>query len=210
MRRLALVLCSPRTGSSLVAQILWRHGCWLPEDDTGKVNQHGYTSYENQAIKEVARRQWFDYHATRTKQFGVMMQPNARHCEAVAAVVRATVPYGTWLHKTAVEFYPLFIQFDPRIVLIRRNEDTAVESMAAKQRKSVQRADPDEIRAIHRRRMALMAGLEQEHGAVWVDTDALIAGEYDDIRAAVEYCGLVYDQGQVDRSIDRGKWRFVA
>lgn len=209
-KKLILILCSPRTGSSMVAQVFWRHGCWVDRDSIEYSNVFGYTSYENRYIKDIARRQWAEYHEGRQKVFGVAMQPAERHIEAVAAAVDSQVKGDPWLFKTSVEMYPLFLQFQPRIVLVRRNEDAAVASMAAKQAERGTVPDRGEIRAIHRRRMDLMARIEREHGAAWVDTDEMIAGDYGAIEAAVNYCGLEYDERLVEQSIDAGKWNFAA
>lgn len=209
-KKLILILCSPRTGSSMVAQVFWRHGCWVDRGSIEHSNAFGYTSYENQHIKEVARRQWMDYHTERRKVFGIAMEPAERHVKALAAAVRSQVKGDPWMYKTAVEMSPLFLQFRPRIVLVRRNEDAAVASMAAKQAERGIEPDVADIRAIHRRRMALMARIEREHGAAWVDTDEMIAGDYGAIRSAVNYCGLKYDERLVEQSIDAGKWNFAA
>lgn len=146
----------------------------------------------------MAKAQWLDYNRGRKKKFGVPMEPTKKHLDNVASVVPDN---PLCMFKTAAEMAPLFYQFDPHIVLVRRNENKAVASMAAKQKGAV---DEDRIRRIHRRRMALMETLD----GTWVDTDALIAGNFTTIRKAIKACGLEYDESLVRKSIDPEKWNF--
>lgn len=204
MRRLVLILCSPRTGSSLVTQIFWRHGCWIDENSVREVNQFGYASFENRAVKEAARNEWVAWKRTREDAFGRFMEPTRDQCERVRAAVDASILPGVrWVFKTTPEQYPMFAQFDPRLVMVHRNEATAVASMAEKHPHD----DPELIREIHRRRVDRMQELTDRHGAAWVHTDALMAGDFATIEAAVAWCGLEYDPRHVVASIDPGKWR---
>ncbi|MGW8181288.1 MAG: hypothetical protein ACWGQW_21365, partial [bacterium] len=128
---------------------------------------------------------------------------NKKHLKNVRDVVEKTIPDGEWMFKTMAELYPLFLQFDPKIILVRRNEESAVASISEKHPKD----DKEYIRGIYKTRMVLMDHIEKVHGARWVDTDKLMLGNYDEIQEAVEYCGLEYDASKVREAIDPKLWR---
>lgn len=195
-----LVLCCPRTGSSLVAKIIAMHGVY-----TGEIvkNKFGYTEYENTAIKIIAKQQWKNYNKHRQKEFGVAMEPSVQHLQNVKDVVEKDIPKGEWLFKTMAELYPLFLQFNPKIILVKRNEESSVASIKDKHPKD----DKEYIRGIYQNRMKLMKEIEHEHGAVWVDTDKLVQKDFTDIQNAVEYCGLEFNPEITDKAIDLKLWR---
>ncbi len=194
-----LILMSPRTGSSLVAKMFAIHGCY-----TGKIrtNKFGYTEYENVDLKNVSKAQWLDYNQNRIKQFGVAMEPSQIHLMRVARAVKE-IPECQWMFKTCCEVYKLFLQFNPKIILIRRNEESAVKSMADKHGTD----DLEGIRIIHRRRMALMGKIEQEYGAVWVDTDQIIAGDLSMLQKAFDYCGMDLNEELARDATDPSMWK---
>ena len=195
-----LILCCPRTGSSLVAKIIALHGVYIGEIVT---NKFGYTEYENTAIKVIAKQQWINYNKFRKKEFGVAMEPSVQHLQNVKDVVEKDIPKGEWLFKTMAELYPLFLQFNPKIILVKRNEESSVASIKDKHPKD----DKEYIRGIYQNRMKLMKEIEHEHGAVWVDTDKLVQKDFTDIRNAVEYCGLEFNPEITDKAIDLKLWR---
>ena len=75
MSKLILIICSPHTGSSLVARIFWRHGCWLDNETSSKVSRYGYVTYESQKIKPVVNQQVKRYNKGKTK-YGKLMTPS--------------------------------------------------------------------------------------------------------------------------------------
>lgn len=196
-----LILCCPRTGSSLVAKIFAMHGVYA-----GPIvsNKFGYTEYENTDIKQISKSQWLKYNRNRDKVFGAAMIPKKHHLEYVRNGVEPLIQgKGKWMFKTMVELYTLFLQFNPNIILIKRNEESTLDSICEKHPKD----DREYIREIYLSRMRLMASIENECGAKWVDTDKLMLGNYDEIKEAVEYCGLEYDASKVREAIDPELWR---
>ena len=194
-----LILCSPRTGSSIVSRIFHEHGCYIGKMD----NRAEYPAYESKELKEVARKQWLDYNKNREKDWGIPMEPTETHLANVASVMQR-YPENTCF-KTIVEFYKLFLQFEPKIILINRNEDSAVKSMAHKHGK-MSKAYMNGIREIHRKRMASMEQIEKDYGAKWIDTDKLIEGDYKMIRAAFRYCGMRFNKQIGESVIDPNMW----
>ncbi|KKK79466.1 hypothetical protein LCGC14_2833210, partial [marine sediment metagenome] len=43
-------------------------------------------------------------------------------------------------------------------------------------------------------RFKYMKQLQEQHGGVFVDTDEIIKGNFTTIQAAIEYCGLEFDE----------------
>ena len=212
MSKLVLILCTPRTGSSIVSQIFWRHGCWVSKQTAKYVNQFGYTTYEDRSIRTVVKRQWTDYlkKFKHKKVNGAPIVPSKRYLDNIKVIVNRTVPKNVefWMFKTSAQSYPLFIQFDPIFIFVDRDEDQAVQSLYDKSLVREQYRSKDEMRKIYRRRMDTMSNIKEEHGGEWVNTDELMSGDYNSIQRAVEYCGLEYDPELVDASLHKKKWHY--
>ncbi len=215
MSKLVLILCSPRTGSSIVSQIFWRHGCWVSKKTAKFVNRFGYTTYEDRSIRTVVKNQWHYYNKYLAKQKikkikGAPIKPRDEYIINIKTVVDRTIPKDVdyWMFKTSVETYPLFVQFDPIFVFVERDEDQATESMHEKQRVRGRVTQKSEIREIYQRRMDTMSDIKDECGGEWVNTDELMSGNYKSIQRAVEYSGLDYDPELVDASIHKKKWHY--
>ena len=173
---------------------------------TGEIvkNKFGYTEYENTAIKIISKQQWVNYNRYRTKEFGIAMEPSKQHLQNVRNVVEKDIPDGQeWLFKTMAELYPLFLQFNPKIILVKRNEESSVASIKEKHPKD----EKEYIRGIYKTRMVLMEYIKKHHGAVWVDTDKLVQKDFTEIRNAVEYCGLEFNPEITDKAINLKLWR---
>ena len=208
MSKLVLIICSPHTGSSLVAQIFWRHGCWLDNETSSKVSRYGYVTYESQKIKPVVNQQVKRYNKGKTK-YGKLMTPSEKQLEAVTQIVNKVVPdVDYWLHKIArPEQSSFFLQFDPKIILVKRDEDQTVLSKINKRKVSSRSTNNEkEIRATYKKQLALMNDIQKEHGGKWVDVDEIVNGEYRSVQHAIEYCGLDFNQSYVSQSLDPEKW----
>ena len=111
-------------------------------------------------------------------------------------------PREPWAFKCSVDYYELFLQFNPKIILVKRDIDQIIKSTIAKAggRKKT------EATTIVKRRMRLMKDVEREHGAKWIDSDQLIKGDYSTLQEALSYCGIEFNQEATELVINPGLW----
>lgn len=190
-----LILCHPRTRSSLVAKIFHNHGVWFGDVPT-KVNQWGYLHFENDAIKNVCREIGRNFYR-KGGSIGDPVLVGKLDRQKVANKIEDLSPKDPWGFKVGSEYYHLFEQFNPKIILVKREESGAVDSNAQKSN-----GTKKEAREIYRRRMRQMKKIEKETDAHWVDTDDILSGDYTTIESAMDYCGLVYDENLTKRAIN--------
>ena len=48
-----------------------------------------------------------------------------------------------------------------------------------------------------------MHRIHEVFGGVFINTDVIISGNYEDVEEAMEYCGIEYDVKAVESAIDR-------
>lgn len=197
-----LILCSPRTGSSLVTKIFADHGVWLG-NISNKDNGFGHLTYENVNLNLCVKNIVKSQRVHDEWEYGTPINANAKSLAAVADIVKSINPREPWAYKVSVELAPLFFQFNPKMIFVERDEEQAAQSMVDK---GSGRAKTEAL-DIHRKRMALMQAIQSEHGGEWVDTDELIEGNYKTIKKAVEFVGLTFDPIIVDKSVNPEQWR---
>lgn len=185
----------------MVAKIFHEHGLWV--GDTHKQKKYDYDSYENNILKGAVKREWLKYSEKYGKHFGKAMNPDDSHIQGIHNAVLEAKPQRPWLFKMFTEGYKLFLHLRPKIILIYRDIDEAVKSMESKNRSSLHNA-----RRIYEQRLDIMKKIEQEHGAVWVNTDELIEGDYKSLENAFKFCGMELNPAIVNRSIDKQKWHY--
>ena len=196
-----LILCSPRTGSSMVAKIFHNHGVWTGE--TCKVNRFNYDSYENESLKNCVKSYWHHYSQIHGKHFGTPMEACQEYINGVNKAIANEKPTNPWLFKMFVEGYKLFLHLKPKFVLIRRDTKQAIQSMKDKNPNN-----HDLISKIHNDRMNSMEYIEKTYGAAWVNTDEIIEGNYSSLNNAFDFCGLEFNSIIADNSIEKQKWHY--
>lgn len=196
-----LITGSPRTGTSLIAKIFVNHGVWVGEFlDNARL--WGYKHYENNAIKQSVKQIGKRYYTEGGNTIGEPIKTGRLDRERIRVVVEGLEPKEPWLFKVGSEYAPLFLQFEPKIVMVKRDEDQAIKAII--ERGSSR--SKTEARKILRRRIAYMKTLEKDYGAKWVYPDELLAGDYTSIKQALEYSGIEYDEDKVTQSIDKTLW----
>ena len=189
-----LILAHPYTGSSLVTKIFHAHGAWIGETDQEK--RFNYQNYENFKLREVIKK------IKGGKLPGKILNPESEQLEAIEKAILDIKPQGLLCFKVLVDYYKLFLQFNPKIILVRRNEDQTIKSAIAKNNRTTK----EEIEKAYYKRLMTMGFIELNYGGKWVDVDQLIAGNYTLIKEAIEYCGLAFDEQVTESCIDKNKW----
>lgn len=181
-----------RSRSSLVSSIFIKHNVWW--GNTPK-QISGYTSWENQNIKALQNRfkakYWKKIHLT-----PVSSQWNAEFINQLKKIVPEN---QTWMMKTGVEYFNAFKDLIPYNIFIRRPADQVAKSLTSK------RADViyDDALYAAEWRFDFMDKLKAEYGGVDVHTDKIIQGDFSEIKEAIEYCGLKFDEKAANQAIVR-------
>lgn len=196
-----VILCSPRTGSSLVTNIVYNHGVWVGNAANAK-NVKAYTSFESPELQFVLKRIWKGYKKTVDDPFGRPIRSKQEYIDQVKQCIDDIAPKQETAFKVMCEYAPLFFQFEPKFIFVARQREQAIQSM-------LQRASNrgyEYAAKIHDARMEYMEQVRQEHGGEWVCTDELIEGKYTSMRKALKYCGLTFRKSACEAAIDKTKW----
>lgn len=200
-RIVILILCQPRTGSSLITKIFHEHGCWIGQIKLNP-NSHNYMHYENEPLRntlmDINTRFW----KGKEKVYGGLNVDGQIYRQKIKSMIEFLEPKNPWVFKCLVDYARLFYQFEPKIVLIKRDEEQCILSTIDNGRK----LSKTETRAIYRKRMSSMRKVEKEHGAVWVDVDEVMAGDYTSLKEALEYCGIEFNQEITEQAINPSLW----
>jgi len=187
----------------MVTKIIRNHGVHIGASAETAKNVTEYTSYENQEINAVTKRIWTRHKNGRKGLFGLPVAQRKDFLEDIRKVVESQAKdINNFAYKCSCELSPLFFQFQPKIILVKRERDQAIKAMMARSRNRTY----DFTAKVHDRRMSYMEQVQKEHGGVWVNTSELIARNYDSIQEAIEYCGLTYSRDAVEAGINRDIW----
>jgi len=185
----------------MVANIFHQHGVWIGDYKKG-YGINGYADYENESIKQTLRLINHHYCKENKKVFGQSYPSIRRYRDMLKITVEDLNPREPWAFKCSVDYYELFLQFNPKIILVKRDIDQIIKSTIAKGggRKKT------EATTIVKRRMRLMKDVEKAYGAKWIDSDQLIKGDYSTLQEALSYCGIEFNQEATDSVINPGLW----
>lgn len=205
--RFVLLLMTSRSGSSMVADIVRRHGYFWARDEEDNPLVGGrralYNSFENQTVKTFNKR-----------EFGVPLGDMITYDDSTLRAFGALVKheYGgqeqcVW--KGAVEFFPVWWGLheagliDARPMIIWRSEKGVKDSLRAKRRGRVDEQKLDEITA---RRFETMGTLASDFAFPVIYTEELIQGLYDSLQQAFECYGMTMQGAICNQTIDVSMW----
>lgn len=175
-----LILCTTRSGSSLVTAIFAAHGLNFGQD----AMTAGYRSFEDQAVKAHLRPMSngpFEW---------------ATDAGGTADLIRER---GIDVFKCGLEYWPAFEGMDSlHVVKVKRNPASVAASLAEKKGLPIEQC----LEAVKHRYAMLdtIPGVE-------VDTDALVGGDFGGIWLAFSRCGLDLDIGKARKVIRPDMWR---
>lgn len=179
-----VLLCTSRSGSSMVASMFAAHGL-----NCGEVGHTlGYCSYENQPMK---------YHLKRmAKQAGTQFPvwlPELGGTRELAEQL------GLELFKCSVEQWKPFEGWCTP-VKIKRNIENAARSVTDKNG-----GDYDQAVWMIEQRYRLMDTIP----GPTIDTDKVMAGDLSGVAEAFEYCGLEFNEALARSCIKPGMWHYT-
>jgi len=178
-----VILCTSRSGSSLVAGVFKAHGCYLGDCGTFA----DYERFENLRLRNHLRHR---QHENGWK-FPQMVKDPGGSAELIKQLKLD-------LYKCGVEFWEILKPHASHVVKIYRDPEMAVKSVAG--RHSGGNIKEAEYRVATRYQM-----LDAISG-VTVNTDEVIAGDFTTLQAAVESCGLKWNEDKARKVVDPSKW----
>lgn len=184
MRSPIVLFMTSRSRSSMIAGIFAAHGInWGDR----QLPSAGYDTYENQAIKGLLKSFY-------GLPFCTMPEP----IDAFIKGLYEIVPHNeTWLMKTGIEYFELFQPLSPfNVFLLRKPEDVAW-SICQKR----PNADYEVALKAAKWRFAAMRAMQAKTGGVFIDTDRVITGDFEQLRVAMEYCGVLFDEKKTKGAI---------
>ncbi len=198
-----LVMALPRSGSSMVAGIFATHGVWTGRYKTGGRNTKG--SFEGEAIRNVM----ISAYGRDIVNRGLPVEPRKGLRAAIEKAI-ATAGYsgGPWLWKGSVLFHPAWSEFQPKVVVCRRDAEASFQSAMRPPHVYAQR-DAEAVRntiAAHNAELDKLVAA----GAHEVDTQAVALGDFASVRAAIEGCGLTFDELATSKFVDPAMWHHKA
>lgn len=190
-----LIVSLPRSGSSMVAGAFAKHGAWVgtcqPPDEG---NARGY--FENQHIaKLIGSTSGHLVHRGKAA-------PKIPDWRSMVSMVIQADGYdsGPWLWKGSAVYAPLWHEFDPTWVVVRRDLDAIERSGAACGRYQSNRQS---VQA----HLDIMEGLEAR-GAAVVDSAVVVGGDMTSLEAALEGAGFTPDTDALHEWVDPELWRY--
>lgn len=177
----------------MVAGILALHGVWAGRcREPDRLNRKGY--YEN-----------LDFKAANIEAAGRLAQSGelaGAPPEWFSKQIRRFAPdSGPWMAKFSALYYPLWEQFNPRWIKVRRNAEEIMRSNITTGFFGTD--DLGRIMELIQAHNHAMNGLPGED----VYTNELIRGDLRSIRTAIQYVGLEFDAGETLDFIDPALWR---
>lgn len=190
-----LVVSMPRSGSSMVAGAFARHGVWT--GTCRPANQHnprGY--YESLPIERLIGRVC----GHRVNRGEPAPKVDGWRDMVEASIRRDGYGDGPWLWKGSALYAPLWHEFSPAWVVVRRRTDAVRASGRASGRYG---ASVKSVRA----HQAIIGTMDD---AAFVDADAVAGGDYSTLELALESAGLTPDRAILDDWIDPALWTHSA
>lgn len=167
-----------RSRSSMIAGVFAAHGVYWGDQQQQSA---GYDTYEYQAVKKLLKR-----------YYGLPFKTMVNIDQNFESELRALVPNNkTWMYKGGIEYYNAFRIWCPFNVFILRDPAAVAKSICQKR----QNADYDVALEAAKWRLAAMKGTQAQDGGVFIDTDRVVSGDLAQLREAVEFCGVVWDEG---------------
>lgn len=162
--------------------------------------RHGLRHKGNKNCENMAIQKWIK---ARYQKDHFKLKP-APYLEGFKEYV---LSQGVDFWKGDVMYYTLFEPLGPKLIYIKRDIESVVRSISAKN-KGAEKAGPKTVRNLIQFRYNYMDALKAIHGGIEVFTDELIQGNYSSLERAFEYCGLDFDPKHADQEIDPTKWHY--
>jgi hypothetical protein len=182
----------PRTGSSMTAGILAKHGIWTGDYRSGdKINQKGH--FENLNFKRLVRA----HKKTKIHVNG----PFPADKEFLTEFLSSN-PVEPWLIKGSAMYWKLFEELNPKYICVRRDKDSCMKSC-----KNVGLYF-DGMEKSFDRHMSELDFLVEDKAGVNVYTDQIINGDFSSLEEAFDLIHIKFDPNKASEFVDRKLWHY--
>lgn len=190
-----IIISMPRSGSSMTAGIFAQHGVWTGTCRApSKQNAKGH--FENLRFRQEI-----------ISRVGAIVQkgklaPELKGWRQVAerVIIKDGYNGGPWLYKSSAMYYPLWHEFSPKFICIRRNIDSIKKSGRASGYFRAHKAIKPHIEAMDYVRDYL--------GGVDVFTDEVVKGDFSSLEKAFDHAGIEMDHAIVDDFVEPSLWHY--
>lgn len=185
------ILMHTRSGSSMVAGIFAAHGVHV-----GRDRKIEYRTYENQDIKS-----WILENVHQPRPIPVDLLTDHVPRREFAKFIRSLDMPEPWLWKGPVRYWPLWKQFKPKVIKIRRDVQQNTKAFCAR--------DPsNRIFKKSKPRIELVHNELDKIPGVDIFTDEIIEKDYSSLERAFAYCGIEFDKNIADKVVKPQRWHF--
>ena len=190
-----IILAMPRSGSSMTAGLFAKHGVWVgPYRKGDSRNAKGY--YESAPFKQSLVD-----NCGRLAPDGKLAKP-VEGWRNIAELLLDDHGYkgGPWLVKHSAMYYPVWHEFSPQYICVRRDLRAVEQSGKATGYFRNSAAIEPHVEALDYVRDNL--------GGVDVFTDEIVQGNYSSLQPAFDACGLKMDESIVRDFVDPTLWHY--
>jgi len=189
IRRPIIIVGFSRTGTSLIAGIIARHGAWTGIcRKADKFNQKGY--FENIEITKI-----------------IKVKKRTGFIEKVLNILDVEgYTDGPWLVKHYLRKWDLWKQFKPYYLIPVRDEDAVIQSFNRMVSHGVY--SEGNLRRKYRKIMKKAERVAKVHGGVFINSENIVNGDYSEIAEFMAKAGMVFNPKIADRFIVKGYWHY--
>ncbi|NBB81546.1 MAG: hypothetical protein GVY36_19255 [Verrucomicrobia bacterium] len=189
-----VIISLPRSGSSMTAGLFAKHGAWVgPCRKPDARNAKGY--FESQPFKKaIIDRVGPIVHKG-------ILAPEIPWKQTALNILRSNgYTGGKWIVKHSAMYYPLWHEFKPRFICVRRDTKAVAKSGNASGYLKNTHAIPAHVEA--------MDYVRDNLGGVDVFTDEVVRGDYSSLERAFDHAGIEMARAIVDEFVDPSLWHY--
>lgn len=200
-----LIMATPRSGSSMTAGIFAEHGVWTGDCPARHQPRNPRGTFENIAIRDIIR----EHNGKLVKSGEVSDRIPGFREKVEKAMLAQGYKGGPWLWKGSCIYWPAWYEWDAcKFVVVRRDIEATIRSIN-RPPYALPTHDQAKLRKIielHHQQLDVLL----EMGAFEVDTNAVTQGDFSSIKAAIEGCGLTFNQEITNEFVIPGQFTKTA
>lgn len=213
------IAAPPRSGTSLIANLLHKHGVWIGDTGQELADEHNpYGYFENKQIVDITKQIFWDNGLKARSDVPFFFSRNIlRRYDPKSLrnkVLKIVKDNNPWLYKDSklLHVYPLFKAAFPEAtwILPQRNSSSIMDSLKRhkvwKERAHrLQDSDATLMNMIIRSHDRQYEICKDKVDSVLVDVNKLVFDE-DYAKQFIQSCGLKFDSGVYYNTVDRNIW----
>lgn len=188
-----IIIGLPRSGTSMVAGLFARHGVFTGNcKEADERNRKGF--FEHVGFTSLV----LELYGKGIVSKGIPVNPHPGLKRRLLEMIdKEGYEFGPWLIKHAPVYYPIWGDFEPKFIFVRRDTESITRSAEGVGWRTTHIAGGQE----------LLSAWAHKHKAPQVLSNELIRGNYISIQKAFEYCGLTFDEHIAADFIEPALWK---